>query len=632
MIEAWVTEPDGTYIAHLERSPSSPFRHFSFFRERARTGPGGGAFEYHPDNALLAAHPTLLDEDNLVWMRYRGRTVTWIIEETEVVLDEKEHETDWRKVSGRGALQLVGDRIVEPPDMLLGNTNPATWATQWRRFSNWHPGEIIWELIDESNPRFTTQITRGTIETDADQWITVDYRFENILDDVIVPLTEAHDHDVEMDGLEFNYHTNPGTDRSDTVIFEEGADLKRLRLTRSGRDRKTRIVGEGVGEGVFAKIATHTSDPEPARRREAFLAAKEAGNVPLLRLMVEGALREHERASAAYAVDVSEDRHRALLDYDLNDTVRVIAPSRGVDAALPIVALYVAEDGDRVRTSFDVGDVRIDIPLDIEEELRKTRSQLGVRNRQPQGQLVPIVAGGSGYWDDDDDYSVLLRLLDEVFIVVRATVTIAIKPFVAPATAASSGGGSTSGASSASSSASGGSSTPTSDSVGAHRHRMFFGIAPIVPLATKEWLAAGDAAGLASVNVRFESDAATELFTQSADGAHSHEVTIGGHTHTIAHTHDIDPHTHGLTYGVFKEPIPSGFSYNLRILTWSGSSWDQVALITALTGEIEEIDVTEHVTGPGLWRFSIDGTDGSPNGGRLGADVSVAVLGAIQSA
>lgn len=300
MIEAWVTQPDGTYIAHLDRSPSSPFRNLGFFRERARTGPGGGSLEYLPEpNRLLTEHPTLLDEDNLVWMRYRNRTVTWIIEEEEVVMDEREKATDWRKVKGRGTLQLVGDRIVEPPDMLAGNTNPATWDTQWRRFVNVHPGEIVWQLIDESNPRFASQIELGTIETDADQWITVDYRFENIYDDVIVPLTEAHNHHVEMDGLTFNYYVHHGSDRSGSVIFEEGADLERLRLIRSGKDRKTRIVGEGVGEGVFAKIATHTSDPAPARMREAFYAAKEAGNVPLLRLMVEGALREHENASAA---------------------------------------------------------------------------------------------------------------------------------------------------------------------------------------------------------------------------------------------------------------------------------------------------------------------------------------------
>lgn len=29
-IEAWVTQPDGTYIAHLDRSEASPFRRFAF--------------------------------------------------------------------------------------------------------------------------------------------------------------------------------------------------------------------------------------------------------------------------------------------------------------------------------------------------------------------------------------------------------------------------------------------------------------------------------------------------------------------------------------------------------------------------------------------------------------------------
>ena len=165
-IEAWVTRPDGqTYLGHLDRSAASPFRNFAVSRMRG-ADPGTGALEHHLDNALTA-DGTLLADGNLVWMRYRGRTLTWVIEERTAVLDESEHATDWVRVTGRGVKQLIGDRTVWPTAFSESALNPALWGqdNQWRRFVNRAAGEMLWDLISESNPRFPAQLTRGAIET-----------------------------------------------------------------------------------------------------------------------------------------------------------------------------------------------------------------------------------------------------------------------------------------------------------------------------------------------------------------------------------------------------------------------------------------------------------------------------------
>jgi len=253
-IEAWVTTPTGVYLAHLDRSRASPFRKFEVSRTRG-ADPGAGSLEHHLDNDLTSSG-TLLADGNLVFMRYRERTMVWVIEQREVVLDEQEHQTDWVRVSGRGAKQLLADRIVWPTAFSETALDPAIWGqgNQWRRFINRAAGEMLWDLINESNARpGFAPIVRGTVETTgADGW-TQDLRFDNLLD--VVAAVSATYGEVDMDGLTFNYYNAPGTDRSAILIFEEGHDVIRVNRTTSDRDTITWAVAEGVGEGVTAKLA-----------------------------------------------------------------------------------------------------------------------------------------------------------------------------------------------------------------------------------------------------------------------------------------------------------------------------------------------------------------------------------------
>ena len=686
VIAAWVTDPAGTYIATLDRSAASPFRRFAFSLERGAR-PGAGSLEHHLDNALVAANPSLFAMGNLVWMRYRDKTMTWVIEGDSVVLDEQEHATDWRVITGRGTLQLATDRLVLPTAMNGGaNLDPATWgagdwkttldgtaasgqkvapvtsttgavvgdpveitgggnrelgiiasivagvsvtlvdnlastyvagsriisaAKQWRRFVNRAAGEMLWDLISESNARFATQIVRGTIETSgADGW-TQDLRFDNVGENVIADVVKAYG-EAEMDGLTFNYWNSPGIDRSASVIFEEGADVIRAERNRVDRDTATWAVAEGVGEGITAKLAI-ASDAGAIRRREVYVDAKDAGNLPLVQLRATAAIDELQTEDSI-GVDVNETRFLVFTDYGLNDTVRVIAPSRGIDASPRIVALYLKEaDDDTVRVSFDVNTPRQEYLIGLAERQRSVRQSVGIRNRQPQGQLVPYSFSGQGILDTGSPLYVYVKIPDRVSLIVEALVTLSFRQFLAPATAASSGGGSTSGASSASSSAAGGSAT-SSSAIGFswtssdHQHNDPQGGATGSPIN-------GPADG---------------RYVESIDSGHTH--TVGNHTHGITHDHTTPNHGHGLTYGTFEETYPASHSVTLKVYERVDTTWTLRGTFEGLTDDLEDVELTAVMTNPGDWRLTAQSEAAQPNGGRLGCDVFGAITGAIQSA
>ncbi|MEW6223203.1 MAG: hypothetical protein AB1627_01100 [Chloroflexota bacterium] len=734
-IEAWVTDPAGTYLAHLDRSEASPFRHFRV--SRPLNGAGHGSLEYHLDNELVASFPDLFAFGNLIWMRYRGRTMVWIVEERQSVLDEGEHLTDWVVVGGRGARQLLGDRIIWPTEFDEDHTDPRLWGvggwstktdataavgqnvvpvastaaasigipvqitggghsqlgivesivagvsvtvrdplaytfpvgsrvvgatSQWRRFVNRAAGEMLWDLIDESNPRFATQLVRGTIETTgADGW-TQDFRFDNLLE-VVDAVCDLYG-DVDMDGLTFNYRNVLGSDRTDAVILEEGADLVRLTFEENDRDTISWVVAEGTGEAVFAKLKPKAKpkrrtrktpalrlkphrrrapeapkkveyqrvefpifaaeeEEDVRRRREAYLDAKDVSTEALLDEFNRAALEEHAIADSI-GVQFVETRYQAGVDFDLGDWIRVVSPSRGTDEDVRIVALHLTEtDDELVRADGEFNTAREEWLGQLDKGNRDTRSSLGVRNRQPQGQLVPFSFSGQGVFDQDDTLEVHLFIPDRMYITLEARAAIDFRPFFAPAKSAASGGGSTSGASSSSSS--GASSDSTTGEEGSHDHG--FAFVGAAGGFTVRRFAGRDGAGNSN-DVDLPTEQADSLWT-TVNENHLHGMA---HTHGIAHTHSTPNHTHGLTYGVYKEAYPASHSVTLKVYELEAGTWTLRGTIPGLVADQEDLDLSTYITGPGQWLLELVSAAAQPNGGRLGAYVSGYVLGAIQSA
>lgn len=717
MIECWVTGPAGTYLAHLDRSQASPFRRFAVSRMRG-ADPGVGSLEYHRDNALVTATPTLFADGHLVWMRYRGKTLTWIIEERKAVLDSSENATDWIAVSGRGVKQLLADRIVWPSEFDETQLDPSVWGLggysstldadaasgdslipvtstvgaavgipvqitgrpvgtgaagraigviqsidagvsvtleddlavsfrkgsrilgatqQWRRFVNRSCGEMLWDLISESNPRFATAIVRGTIEADAG-W-TQDLRFDNLLE-VVDAVTKSYG-DIEMDGLTFSYYAAPGVDRSASVIFEEGADLLKVERATSDRDTISWVVAEGVGEGSMATLR-FSKDVSIARRREGYLDAKDAGNLPLVQLRADAAIDELAPVDSI-AVEVTEGRFAAFVDYDLHDTVRIIAPSRGIDESAVIVAMYLQEgDDERIRVGFDVNSPRTEHLLQLEEGNRSTANSVGVRNRQPQGQLTVFNFADSVYFDSTTPSVTGIYIPDDIYVTTKCRLAIHFDSYPMPVSAAASGGGSTSGASSASSadssgtltSASGGAST--SGGEGAHWHYAFefAGDAPIGSRTAHNYSTYGSAAG-----VNLETGASGhDILTGAPAADHTHSVaghvhTVAGHDHGIAHTHSTPNHVHSLTPASTKEAYPASHSVILKVYNWDDdAAWDLVATISGITEDVVDEDLILYIAGPGQWEVRLQSAGGQPNGGRIGAHLMGFLVGAFQTA
>jgi hypothetical protein len=231
---------------------------------------------------------------------------------------------------------------------------------------------------------------------------------------------------------------------------------------------------------------------------------------------------------------------------------------------------------------------------------------------------VPFSFGGSGYFATGENDDVLIYIPDTMVNVVEARVILSFREYFAPATSVSSGGGSTSG--------SGGSSSPTSASEAAHRHQMFFWQSDtVVGAAASKYGVKNSGGADLSLELPIQGGSNSNLYTYTADGGHSHVVTIAAHTHTTpAHSHD-------LAFGVYKEAFPASIDVELRIYSWSGTAWTQVgSTITGLVDEVEDVDLAAYITGPGKYRLHLQSDVGAPQGGRLGYTAAGHIVGAIQ--
>jgi len=183
-------------------------------------------------------------------------------------------------------------------------------------------------------------------------------------------------------------------DKSGSIIFEEGVDVLVTSVDETGgsdTEPASYIVGRGQGEGVTTPPLTVSTQAAPFRN-EAYLDARDMKTEAGVQVATDGALAE-QAWEDAIAVDVTEDRYEAWTHYGPGDLVRVIAPSRGIDATGIIVAMTVSEEGEVVRTKLDLNAPRTDELLKLKSRANATARSLGVTNRQGQGQLLNLLQG-----------------------------------------------------------------------------------------------------------------------------------------------------------------------------------------------------------------------------------------------
>ncbi|MGZ4596280.1 MAG: hypothetical protein ACXV3V_05075 [Actinomycetes bacterium] len=126
------------FIAHVPR------RRNVKWQDELNT-PGVGSFELQLDDAVLSAHPTLLDDFNVVQISINGTAVkSFVIEAKDRVNAGPGEGSDrWVTVSGRGVLCLLGNAVVYPEYPLRYNTADARsfdYGSKdggWRVTSDW---------------------------------------------------------------------------------------------------------------------------------------------------------------------------------------------------------------------------------------------------------------------------------------------------------------------------------------------------------------------------------------------------------------------------------------------------------------------------------------------------------------
>jgi hypothetical protein len=348
-----------------------------------------------------------------------------------------------------------------------------------------------------------------------------------------------------------------------------------------------------------------------ARRREAFLDAKDVSNLVQLDALADAALDEHQ-IDEAVGIDMVETRFRAdsTTGWATGSGDRPVAR---FDEDVRIISETFAEvDDERVDVSIDVNSRRRESLLEAQKPGRDGEALGRRQNRQPQGQLVPFSFSGADVFDSVDTMDVFLFVPDRMYVAIESKALLRFREFFSSAKTAASGGGSTSGSSSASSS--------SATSVG-HVHSFATDAGAGGPAGTSHLYGHTGVGPGFYLNVTAGGNIETGPETSSLS-----------HTHGITHTHSTPDHTHGLTYGVFKEAYPGSHSVTLKVYELEAGAWVLRGTISGLTADIEEVDLSPYLEGPGNWRLEIKSDTAQPNAGRLGCDVSGYVLGAIQSA
>lgn len=114
---------------------------------------GTGSFQIHLDDKLVADHPDLLDQFNIVKFSIKGRKVkAWIIEDVNPTRVSSGEAADrWVTVSGRGALAALESAVIYP-EYGVRATSPevrhfdfASKEGSWRVASEWFaPSGVLW--------------------------------------------------------------------------------------------------------------------------------------------------------------------------------------------------------------------------------------------------------------------------------------------------------------------------------------------------------------------------------------------------------------------------------------------------------------------------------------------------------
>jgi hypothetical protein len=353
-------------------------------------------------------------------MTYRGKTTVWIVETLHQTLDSKESAGLWFTVSGKGAMQLLADRLVWPTDFTLAA--PTVGVPYFQTYGS-AAGQVITDCIQNSNyylmadgvtPLYRTWFQEGFIQIpDYPNNYSNSYRFNNILNDIVRGFEDTNEGWLVVEGtagvsLEYNWFIPADQlpfgatplvgqrDLSGSVVFQEGADIIKLERVIDWSDAFSSLVGEGSG----AAQTVVTDDNPVARQRQGYFRDSSAADAATLQAEAYGSLAGLTGKNAV-GFEFRETVYRAFIDFDMGDTVGAVSTSLGSNDAARIVAMTFAEDdvNELVRVAVDLAAPLADPQAQHKEATLGNASSIEVMHKQAVGdQVWSSVVGYQNGW------------------------------------------------------------------------------------------------------------------------------------------------------------------------------------------------------------------------------------------
>lgn len=384
-------------------------------------------------------------------------------------------------------------------------------------------------------------------------------------------------------------------DSEPTCEIREGKNLRGLTLTEDPMGIYNRIYPLGYGEGDNQLTIESVNGGVPYIEDAASVAEygvrmyiwpdKRFEDAAVLKASAESLLKKWREVIASWkisAADLSSITGEPIDKLTMGKVVRLAVPTLKQTVDLRIVKEKKSDvTGNPGAIDLEIGNKT--------EDLGTTQTDL--ERRQQVNELYSQGATNLGTYnfndnaDQNNPAEIMFYLPDEMVRINKLLLTYKTDNFRAyeqategggsTSVTSSSGGGSTatssSGGGTSTTTESGGGTTATTQSAGAHRHQMFGfqtdmgSTSP--PTNFKNYVATANSGGSAAAGVFF-CGVSSDLYTNEAAGAHSHNVTflahvhsitIPNHTHTVVipnHTHvtTLPNHVHAIKFGIYKHP------------------------------------------------------------------------------
>lgn len=418
--------------------------------------------------------------------------------------------------------------------------------TRRKNFTNQTPTQIFTYWLNDHNSKVDSsrQIQLGTIE--LTQALTIDTNYETTLNAIVTKVRNILGGDLsvrESNGvLYLDYLINEGANNN--VDVRLGQNMKSIVQEYDPGDLITRIIPLGYGDGV--NQLTINSVNSNVEYVEDTAAISQYG-------LIEGVITNIEIQDAGtlktYGITVlSEKKYPKLIlntemldrsvlnEFELEkfykgDTLHIINEVMNLDVYARVIesTTDILQPQNR-SVVISTKPIRLtDAVIDLKQR------NLSLENA-PQGSTCIYALSKAENADASHPIEFDLDIPDEAININRVYINLHGRPYRAYEKDTAAGGGVTSGASSSSSSSSGGD----------HTHLMFSKGESTGPPFDNPYVAAnGQTVILSTISYQ-------DLYTAGSSG---------DHTHNIAHTHNIQAHSHEQTYGIYEGTYPN----NVRI-------------------------------------------------------------------